>query len=84
MLDKSILTEDRLPQKVKVCTPSNSVDLESAARGFFCGTAGDVSIQSIDNEAIILKNCIAGAVYYIPHIRVNSTGTTASDIITLF
>lgn len=49
--------------------------------GMRVGTAGDVVAVRPDNTAVTFKNCSAGEYLPIVARRVNSTGTTAADIV---
>lgn len=66
-------------------TPSDSVNLAVATRGLYVGVAGDVVVLMADDSAVVtLKNLAAGSVHPISVKRVNSTDTTATDIVGLF
>lgn len=79
-------------------TPSDSVAIVSgwvvyskdasndtnATRGLYIGTTGDVSVQMYrTGTAVVFKTVPAGVILPISVIRVNSTGTTASNIVAL-
>lgn len=62
-------------------TPSDSVNLDPPARYLYIGTTGDVSVvMKGGGNTVVFSNHPVG---YFPQSvsRVNSTGTTASDII---
>ena len=66
-------------------TPSDTVDLASPARAFFIGVTGDVVLVPIDGTtAITFKNVASGQIIPIQARRVNSTNTTATNIVALF
>lgn len=54
------------------------------ARGFYCGGDGNVAVVSQGGTAVTLTGCVAGQVYAISSIRVNSTNTTATNLVALF
>ena len=65
-------------------TKSDTVDLPGGvAKGLYVGVSGDVVVVGCDDNAVIFR---ALAVGYHPLItkRVNSTGTTATDIVALY
>jgi hypothetical protein len=64
-------------------TPSDSTDLDQAARGLYVGTAGDVALVTLNGDSITLKNLSAGVVHPIAARRILSTGTTAVNIVGL-
>jgi hypothetical protein len=63
-------------------TPSDTTFVDF--HGLYVGGTGDVSIVTGANNTVVLKTVPAGA--YLPHLRVikvNSTGTTATNIVGL-
>ena len=52
-------------------------------RGIFVGVAGDVSLQCASG-AVVFKGCYAGQVLPVKCSRVNSTSTTATDMVALY
>lgn len=64
-------------------TPSNTVDNQYTCRSIRVGTAGDVVAVREDGVAVPFKNCYSGEVLDIVAIRVNATGTTATDLVGL-
>lgn len=65
-------------------TKSDSVNLTYAFRALWIGSGGDVVVVMQDGSAITFKNCADGSMLPVRGIRVNSTGTTASDIVALY
>lgn len=69
-------------------TPSDSVDLPIRTRALFVGGAGNISVQAFDPATkklatVVLTGVTAGAVLPIEVTRVNSTSTTATNIVAL-
>ena len=62
-------------------TPSDSANFGQESRYLYVGTTGDVVIYTRGGVAITYKTVPAGAYVYASCIRVNSTGTTASNIV---
>lgn len=65
-------------------TPSDTVDESKGPfKAFFCGVAGNVAIVGLDNVAVTLVGCVAGAIYPLIGRRVNATNTTATSLVAL-
>jgi len=70
---------------VRAVTPNDSTDFAmGACRALYIGTAGDVSIVDLSGETVVFVGALAGSILPIQTARVNTTGTTASDIVALF
>lgn len=66
-------------------TPHDSTNLAAATRGLYVGTAGDVSAAMLgDSASVTFASVPAGTTLAVRAIRVNSTGTTASNIVALW
>ena len=66
-------------------TPTDGVDLSFVTRGLYVGTAGNVAvILKGDSSAVTFVGVPAGSVIPLRVSRVNSTNTTASDIVGLY
>lgn len=79
-------TEERLissPKAVAV-TPSDSTNLSFDARAIYVGTAGNVVAVFPDNSTVTFSNVPAGTILPIVVKRINSTSTTASNIVALY
>lgn len=64
-------------------TPSDSTNFDQC-RSIYVGVAGDVVAVRPDNTAVTFKNAVAGSTLPIEAIRVNSTSTTATDLVALY
>ena len=77
------MTESINPSSVLTSVvKSDSVNFVQEVRQIYVGTGGDVVVVEQDNTAVTFKNVNSGTTigpFYIK--RVNSTGTTASDMI---
>lgn len=64
-------------------TPSDTVDLpDGRCIYLYVGTAGDVAVVTEEGgEAHVFKNVPNGCYLWVRGLRVNSTGTTATDIL---
>jgi hypothetical protein len=66
-------------------TPSDTVSFtQGVARGFYVGVAGNVACVLESGTAITFTGVLAGAIYPIRCKRINSTSTTATNIVALF
>ena len=63
--------------------PDDQADLSYATRGLYVGSAGDISLQTLSGDQIVLASAQAGVIYPIRIRRVNATGTTAAGLIGL-
>lgn len=63
-------------------TPHNSTDFATPARGLYVGTTGNVVVVTTTG-AVTFTAVPAGAILPVECTRVNSTGTTASNIVGL-
>jgi hypothetical protein len=65
-------------------TPSDSVNMTVTGRALWVGTTGDVNIaRPIDGASFVFRNVPTGYKLDVATIRVNATGTTASNIVVL-
>lgn len=66
--------------------PSDSTNYATGpARGLYVGVAGDVAIVACQTGgAVVYKNAAAGSIIPIWHTRVNSTSTTATNLVALY
>lgn len=63
-------------------TPSDSADLARVSRGLFVGGAGNLSVVMAGNGAtVVFTGVTAGSFLPIRVSRVNSTSTTATNIV---
>ena len=65
-------------------TPSDTVDLANETRALYAGGAGDLSVETIAGNTVTLAGAVAGSVIPIRIKRVNSTNTTATNIVALW
>lgn len=66
-------------------TPSDTVDLilPSLNTAIYVGTAGNLQVVREDGTVVTFKGATAGSVLHIRPKRINSTNTTASDLVLL-
>ncbi len=78
-------TMDHPARSAEVVTPSNSTDLAAVSRALYVGVGGDVSVQMAGTgTAIVFKNVPTGTTLPIRINRVNSTATTATNMVALY
>lgn len=66
-------------------TPSDTVDLVNMSRGLFVGGAGNLSVVMAGNSAtVVFTGVPAGAFLPLRVHRVNSTSTTATNIVAVW
>ena len=70
-------------------TPSDTVSISTTATGtipraLYVGTGGNVVVVNEDATTVTFTNVQGGSIIPIRCIRVNSTSTTASNIVALF
>ena len=65
-------------------TPSDSDDLAQTSRSLYIGTAGNISVVAKDGTDVIYANVPAGTILPVRATRVNSTGTTAGSIVSMY
>lgn len=65
-------------------TPHNSTDEAIDFRGIYVGVAGDVVVVPRSGSAVTFKGAQAGSVIPVRGKRVNSTNTTATDLVGLY
>lgn len=65
-------------------TPSDTTAFGTLCRALFVGGAGNVSLVMSDGSAIVFYGLNAGTILPVRGTRVNSTGTTATNIVALY
>lgn len=64
-------------------TPSDTVNLAKPARSLYIGTTGNVAVVFEDNTVVTFTSVPVGMLH-VQAKRVNSTNTTASNIVAVF
>lgn len=64
-------------------TPHDSTDFVRTTRGIYVGTTGNIVVVFPDATTATFSNVPAGAILPVRAIRVNSTNTTASNLVGL-
>lgn len=64
-------------------TPADSVDLSHETRGLYVGGAGDASIGLASSGTATFVGMLAGTIYPLRVKQLNSTNTTATNMIGL-
>ena len=69
----------------EVVTPHDSTNLSQISRALYVGVAGDVSVDMADTgTAIVFTAVPAGSLLPIRINRVNSTSTTATNMVSIY
>lgn len=64
-------------------TPSDTAYFNQVARAIYVGVAGDITLVTPNGEAVLFSNAPVG-ILPVMCIRVNSTGTTATNMVSLW
>lgn len=69
-------------------TPHDSTNFNQAIRGIYVGSGGDIAVVTqdttgADRTVVVFKNAVAGSIIPVQATRVNSTSTTATDLVGL-
>lgn len=76
---------DHPAYNAEVVTPDNTTELTNVSRALYVGVGGDVSVQmAVTGTAIVFKNVPTGTILPIRIRRVNSTATTATNMVSLY
>lgn len=62
---------------------SDTVSFTVVPRAIYCGVGGDI-VALINGSAITFKNVPSGAILPIRPTRINSTNTTATNMVALY
>lgn len=65
-------------------TPDDTDKIGHASRGIYVGGAGDLKVDLIDGTTVTFVGLAAGVIHPICARRVYSTGTTATDIVSVY
>ncbi len=71
-------------ETIEAITTSDSTDFSASPRAIYVGGAGNISVYTSANTTVVFNNCQAGTVLPIKVKRVNTTGTTATNLIALY
>lgn len=65
-------------------TPSDTTNFSREVRAVYVGVGGDIAIVAADGAVVTLKNVVAGSLLPIRPVRVNSTNTTATNLVVFY
>ena len=65
-------------------TPSDSVNLTQPSRAIYVGVGGDISVEMLDGGTQVFVGVVTGSLLPLQVTRVNSTDTTATDMVSVF
>ena len=66
-----------------VITPSDANNLTVFSRAIYVGGAGNISVLTLEDHIVTFTGLLAGSILPVRVKRVNSTGTTATNLIAL-
>ena len=73
------------PAKFAVAvTPSDVTNLGSPARSLYIGTTGNIAVVMAGNDAVVTFSNVPVGILPVQVKRVNSTNTTASNIVAMW
>ena len=71
--------------KFETVTKSDATNFTNGVcRGIFVGGAGAVAVVDVDGTAVTFTGVVAGSILPVQAVRVNSTNTTATNMVALF
>jgi len=83
--EKKKAHRNRSGSVAEAISPSDRNDLDLTGSKLFVGTGGDLKVDTIDGQTIILKNIANGTLIdFIKVKRIHARGTTASDIVSIY
>lgn len=65
-------------------TPHDSTDMTNYCRAIYVGGAGNLVAVSIEGDVVTFTGVVAGSILPIRAKRVNSTNTTATNLVALW
>jgi len=65
-------------------TPHNSTDLAQTSRAIFVGGAGNLVAVMAGGTTVTFTGVVAGSILPIRVTRINSTNTTATNIVSIY
>ena len=70
----------------KAVTKSDTADIYDGklSKGIYCGSGGNITVVLGDDSTVLFVGTIAGSIIPIQIKRVNSSGTTPTDIVALY
>lgn len=70
-------------RNAEAVTPSDSVNLDQVAKALYVGTTGNITLVTPEGDTVLFSNVPVGF-FPVQTARVNSTATTASNIVALY
>jgi len=68
---------------LRAIVPSDTVDVATRFRAIYVGGAGNISVKGGDGTVVSLVGVPVGSVLNVEVLRVNATGTTATNLVGL-
>lgn len=80
----SVVSNPNPAEYAAAVTTSDSTNFDNLTRGIYIGGAGNVSVYLDDGTTVLFKGAVAGSIIPVRAKRINSTATTATDIVALY
>jgi len=71
-------------RNVEVVTPHDTTNLTQPSRGLIIGVGGNISVETVGGQSAVIITVATGAILPIMVTRVNSTATTATNIVSMY
>lgn len=71
-------------RNAETVTKSDTVNLSQPSRAIWVGGAGDISVEMLDGGTQVFVGVVAGSLLPLQVTRINSTSTTATDMVAVF
>ena len=70
--------------RVFAITPHNSTDFSFDTRAIYVGTGGNIAVVTAAGDVVTFSNVPTGTILPVRATRVNSTNTTASNLVGMY
>lgn len=80
----SVVSNPNPAEYAAAVTASDTTSFDNLTRGLYIGGAGNVSVYLADGTTVVFYGAVAGSIIPVRAKRVNSTGTTATNIVALY
>jgi hypothetical protein len=71
-------------QNAEVVVPHDSNDLGQPSRGLVIGVGGTISVETVGGQSAVVLTVATGAVLALRVTRINNTGTSATNMVSLY
>ena len=71
-------------RNIEVVTPSDTVNLTAPSRGLIIGVGGTINVETVGGQSSVTITVATGAILPLMVTRVNNTGTSATNIVSMY